>query len=145
MTDYKIKQDLKNLLKMGLPEDMAMIVAHANNGKPEDVQYIADQMSDEHHLILEELCKNNFVPFSESLKIVDLEDESDEKPVRKERIKNVYCFECKVKIQIPREDYVYDQFYVCLDCNKKINENRKNNTPVSNIDESDKENKESDL
>ena len=106
MTDFKINQDIQNLLKMGLPEDMAQVVAFANNGKPEAVEDIVSMMAQEHELMMKEL--ENFVPFDKKddyIYMSETSDEEDEKPVKR----------------------------------------RKNNSPVSNIDESDKENQESDL
>jgi hypothetical protein len=41
--DKKIKNDIKNLIKMGVPEDMAVMCACAMNNKPELAEdYIED-------------------------------------------------------------------------------------------------------
>ena len=77
MTDYKINQDIRNLLKMGLPEDMATIVAYANNGKSEEVQHLVCTIEQEHDLLKKEL--QNFVPFHEINNTVINIDESDKK------------------------------------------------------------------
>lgn len=63
--DFKINNEIKQLVKMGLPEDMAFIVAHANNGKAEEVQGYINLIEQEQQLIKEEL--KNFVPLQENI------------------------------------------------------------------------------
>jgi anti-sigma regulatory factor (Ser/Thr protein kinase) len=62
--DFKINTEIKRLLKMGLPEDMAFIVAHANNGKAEEVQGYINLIEQEQKIIKDEL--KNFVPLEQS-------------------------------------------------------------------------------
>lgn len=60
--DYKINCEIQRLIKMGLKEDLAIVVAHANNGQDEQVAHYIELMKQENNVLLEEL--NKFVPFS---------------------------------------------------------------------------------
>jgi hypothetical protein len=61
---YKLNHDIQRLVKMGLPENMATIVASANNGVPEIAQHYITEIEDEQSLIKEEISR--FVPFDEN-------------------------------------------------------------------------------
>lgn len=79
MNSYKIQQEFKRLLKMGLNEDMAMIVAHAQFGE-------VDEVFDRIHILRQEQeelqkCIQNMVPFHEN-KPFDLDEFEDEKLVK---------------------------------------------------------------
>lgn len=65
--DFKINQEIKHLLKMGLPEDMAFIVAHANNGKSEEVGTYITLIEQEQQMIKDEL--KNFAPLQKNIYI----------------------------------------------------------------------------
>ena len=84
MTDYKINQDIKNLLKMGLNDDMAQVIAYTNARRGENVKRIVNQLVEDQELICEEL--SNFIPFG-------LPDE--DKLVKKDTYN---CTVCKCKI-----------------------------------------------
>ena len=74
MTEYKIQNDIKNLIKMGLSYDMANLVAHANNGRSQDAQHC---MVDEQELLRMEL--QNFVPINEiNSTLINIDDTSKE-------------------------------------------------------------------
>ncbi len=60
--DFKIDCEVKRLVKMGLSEDMASIIACGNFGVPEHVDYQLEKMRQENELLQQELKK--FVPFS---------------------------------------------------------------------------------
>ena len=68
MSEYKIQNDIKNLIKMGLSYDMANLVAHANNGRSQDAQHVVNCMVDEQELLGMEL--QNFTPFPKNEFIV---------------------------------------------------------------------------
>lgn len=61
---YKFNKDVENLTKMGLPEEMAIIVACANNKAPDMAQHYVHQLKDEQDLIKSELT--NFCEVSQS-------------------------------------------------------------------------------
>jgi anti-sigma regulatory factor (Ser/Thr protein kinase) len=76
--DFKINTEIKRLLKMGLPEDMAFIVAHANNGKAEEVQGYISLIEQEQKIIKDEL--KTFVPLEQNIlsisnNIIDAQNE----------------------------------------------------------------------
>jgi len=61
---YKVNTEVQKLLKIGLPENMAVIVASANNGIPEMAHNSLSELEDEQSLIKSELDK--FVPFEQN-------------------------------------------------------------------------------
>lgn len=61
--DYKIKNDIKALLKMGLSQEMAELIACANNGKPELVEDTVELLKSEQDEIKEALAKAGFEVF----------------------------------------------------------------------------------
>lgn len=65
MTDFKIDLEIKQLIKMGVPEDMAYVIAHINNGKIDEVQHLLDRYKEEQQLIKEEM--KDFVPLGEAI------------------------------------------------------------------------------
>jgi hypothetical protein len=80
MSQTKIKNDIKNLLKMGLPEEMAYIVAYSNNGKPEEASDYFDLVKDEQELIMKEIQNCGFVPFENNItpQIIDVKNEKSD-------------------------------------------------------------------
>ena len=83
MTDYKINLEIQKLLKMGIHEDMAHVIAYANAGRFDDARKVIDQMGEEQDLISDEL--RNFVPFGIPIRADDSDtgdDECDEKLVK---------------------------------------------------------------
>ncbi len=79
MSNYKVEQEIRKLLKMGFPEDYARVVAHVNLG---DVKGALDEiefMNDEQKTISEEIV--NLVPFHENISkpIIIEDDQQDSK------------------------------------------------------------------
>ena len=65
--EKKIKDEVKSLLKMGLPENLAIITACSNKGKPEMAEeYLAELQEEQNEL--KELLKN-FAPLTETIKL----------------------------------------------------------------------------
>jgi len=65
--ERKIKDEVKSLLKMGLPENLAIITACANKGKPELAdEYLADLQEEQSEL---KDILSNMVPLTESIKL----------------------------------------------------------------------------
>jgi len=52
----KLQNEIKTLVKMGVPEDMAIIVASANMGKPELANSYLEELHDEQREIQEALA-----------------------------------------------------------------------------------------
>ena len=61
MSQTKLQNDVKNLLKMGFEENMAMFIAYANNGRVNEIVPCAEQIIDENQLIKQELKNCSFV------------------------------------------------------------------------------------
>jgi len=55
MTDSQIKHEIKNLIKIGLPEDMALLVASAKYNKPELAEDILSEQSEENDILAQSL------------------------------------------------------------------------------------------
>ena len=145
MTDYKINQDIRNLLKMGLPEDMATIVAYANNGKSEEVQHLVCTIEQEHDLLKKEL--QNFVPFHENNNtdkcfFCNFVINNNEDHQSCDRCDCLICDKC-----FENDKLVYhgNQFECCADCGECDIRREKLNNVVNIIDESDKKDEKSDL
>jgi hypothetical protein len=65
MSALKIKNDIKELLKMGLSQEMAELVAYANNKKPEVVQDTVSLLSEEQEEIKKMLEIGGFQPLTD--------------------------------------------------------------------------------
>lgn len=63
--DYKLKLEIDKLTKLGLSDDMALIVACANQGKPEMAESYTEMISQEQQLIKDQI--KDFKPFNESI------------------------------------------------------------------------------
>ena len=55
MSDAQIKHEIKNLIKIGLSEDMAMLVASAKFNKPELAEDILSEQSEENDVLAKSL------------------------------------------------------------------------------------------
>lgn len=83
--DKKIKTDIKNLIKMGVPEDMAVMCACAMNNKPELAEdYIEDVIKEQIEIkdFLKEFAKveevNKLVKDEEHIEKLTIEEISIE-------------------------------------------------------------------
>ena len=65
--DKEIRNEVKCLLKMGLPENMAIITACANKGKPELAQEYLDELNEEQNELQKFL--NQLIPMTEAIKL----------------------------------------------------------------------------
>ena len=65
MSKFKINQELQQLIKLGVPEDMALVVACANHKNPNEASDAIEMLKDEQQIIIEQL--NNFIPLSQIL------------------------------------------------------------------------------
>lgn len=65
--ERKIKEEVKSLLKMGMPENIAIITACANKGKPEMAQEYLEELQEEQNEIKDFL--SNFAPMKEIIKL----------------------------------------------------------------------------
>lgn len=61
MSDFKMKQEIKTLIKMGFNEEMATLVVAAKYGKIEMASEIVDSIADENDAIREALAE--FKPY----------------------------------------------------------------------------------
>lgn len=61
MSDFKMKQEIKNLVKMGINEEMATLVAAAKYGNIELASEIVSSISDENQALMEAL--EEFKPY----------------------------------------------------------------------------------
>jgi hypothetical protein len=61
MSDFKMKQEIKTLIKMGFNEEMATLVVAAKYGKIEMASEIVDSIADENEAIREALV--DFKPY----------------------------------------------------------------------------------
>jgi hypothetical protein len=80
MSNYKVEQEIRKLLKMGFPEDYARVVGHANLGDVKGALSEIELMSDEQKAISEEIV--NLVPFHEIYNQSNIieDDIKDKKP-----------------------------------------------------------------
>ena len=65
--EKEIRNEVKCLLKMGLPENIAIITACANKGKPEMAQQYLDELNEEQDEIQSFL--KQLIPMSEAIKL----------------------------------------------------------------------------
>jgi hypothetical protein len=61
MSDFKMKQEIKNLIKMGISEDMATLIIATKYGNLDLASDIVSSFKDENEAIMEEL--KNFKPY----------------------------------------------------------------------------------
>lgn len=74
----KLQNEIKTLVKMGVPEDMAIIIASANMGKPELANSYLEELHDEQKEIQEALA--GFVKFGS----LQLEDEKQKEETKEQ-------------------------------------------------------------
>ena len=55
MSDAQIKNEIKNLIKIGLPDDMALLVASAKFNKPELAEGVLLEQSEENDILAQSL------------------------------------------------------------------------------------------
>jgi hypothetical protein len=67
--DKEIKQDIKRLTREGFPEQIAVITACANNGKPELADEYLEDINEEQDNIKYALEKLGMIPLHEAYKI----------------------------------------------------------------------------
>lgn len=77
MTDFKVDMEIKQLQKMGIPDDVAFIVAHVNNGKTDEIQHYIEIYKQEQQMIKDELDK--LVPLTDNLNLALDINSNDEK------------------------------------------------------------------
>jgi hypothetical protein len=77
MSDFKIDMEIKQLVKMGVPDDMAFVIAHINNGKADEIQPMLEKYKQEQQMIKEEL--NKFVPFEQNLSLYSIDSNAEAK------------------------------------------------------------------
>lgn len=77
MSDFKIDMEIKQLRKMGIPDEVAFIVAHVNNGKADEIQHYIEMHKQEQQMIKDELDK--LVPLEKNLTLYNNNDSNDEK------------------------------------------------------------------
>lgn len=65
--EKKLKDEVKSLIKMGLPENLAIITACANKGKPELAQEYLEDLHEEQQEIKNFL--GQFAPMTETIKL----------------------------------------------------------------------------
>ena len=65
--ERKIKDEVKSLLKMGMPENVAVITACANKGKPEMAQEYLEELQEEQTELQKYLSQ--FAPLTETIKL----------------------------------------------------------------------------
>ena len=65
--EKEIRNEVKGLLKIGLPENIAIITACANKGKPEMAQQYLEELNDEQQEI-QSLLKQ-LIPVTEAIKL----------------------------------------------------------------------------
>jgi hypothetical protein len=81
MSDFKIDMEIKQLIKMGVPDDMAFVIAHINNGKADEVEHVLDKYKQEQQMIKEQL--SNFVPLAEVISAGLLQGQPLDVPLEK--------------------------------------------------------------
>jgi hypothetical protein len=60
--EIKIKREIENLMKMNIPESMAMIIVYKKYNKLDELNSIIEMVKEEQKEIAEEI--DNFVPFN---------------------------------------------------------------------------------
>ena len=60
--EHKIKREIDNLMKMNIPETMAMIIVYKKYNKIDEMNSIIEMVKEEQKEIEEEI--DNFVPFN---------------------------------------------------------------------------------
>jgi predicted metal-binding transcription factor (methanogenesis marker protein 9) len=85
--DKKIKSDIKDLMKLGIPEDMAIICACAMNKKPELAEDYVEELKKEQNEIKDFL--KEFVTFEEVNKIIKDEEHIEKVKVEKILIEDI--------------------------------------------------------
>lgn len=65
--DKNIRDEVKSLIKMGLPENLAIITSCANKGKPEMAQEYLEELQEEQNEIKDFLSQ--FAPLTETIKL----------------------------------------------------------------------------
>ena len=65
--EKEIRNEVKGLLKIGLPENIAIITACANKGKPEMAQQYLEELNDEQQEIQSFL--KQLIPVTEAIKL----------------------------------------------------------------------------
>lgn len=65
--DKKIRDEVKSLIKLGLPENLAIITACANKGKPELAEEYLEELQEEQQELKSFL--NQFAPMIETIKL----------------------------------------------------------------------------
>jgi pyruvate-formate lyase-activating enzyme len=60
--EIKIKREIENLMKMNIPESMAMIIVYKKYNKLDELNSIIEVLKEEQKEIAEEI--DNFVPFN---------------------------------------------------------------------------------
>jgi hypothetical protein len=85
--DKKIKNDIKNLVKMGVPEDMAVMCACAMNKKPELAEdYIEDVIKEQNEI--KDFLKE-FVKVEEVNKLIKDEEHIEKVKIEKITIEDI--------------------------------------------------------
>jgi hypothetical protein len=85
--DKKIKNDIKNLIKMGVPEDMAVMCACAMNNKPELAEdYIEDVIKEQNEI--KDFLKE-FVKVEEVNKLIKDEEHIEKVKIEKITIEDI--------------------------------------------------------
>ena len=85
--DKKIKNDIKNLIKMGVPEDMAVMCACAMNKKPELAEdYIEDVIKEQNEI--KDFLKE-FVKVEEVNKLIKDEEHIEKVKIEKITIEDI--------------------------------------------------------
>ena len=70
--EKEIRNEVKCLLKIGLPENLAIITACANKGKPELAQQYLDELNEEQDELQNFL--KQLIPMSEAIKLQQQEE-----------------------------------------------------------------------
>jgi len=65
--DKKLRDEVKSLIKMGLPENLAIITACANKGIPDQAKEYLEELQEEQEEIKNLL--SNFAPLTETIKL----------------------------------------------------------------------------
>jgi pyruvate-formate lyase-activating enzyme len=60
--EIKIKREIENLMKMNIPESMAMLIVYKKYNKLDELNSIIEVLKEEQKEIAEEI--DNFVPFN---------------------------------------------------------------------------------
>lgn len=84
--DRKAESELKQLIKIGVPENMAYLIVSHKYNKKEEVENIIDDIKDEQNEIKNEL--KNFVQFSKNNTFIENENKISNLSLIKENDKN---------------------------------------------------------